>query len=156
MWTSETGNDIFNVGLNDDLFVLAANSNSSCQVVVKTLWGSTTNRHTFSDIEMQSGVLTLLKCSVQVDTLGREILQNSEYSNMLYKYKDFVRIFLLSMVDDCLTITSCSLHSVKMNDLVQSKADTKRLELSDVKCFEMHIGDKKTSAPIKNQQQRNA
>ena len=60
------------------------------------------------------------------------------------------------MVDDCLTITSCSLHSVKMNDLVQSKADTKRLELSDVKCFEMHIGDKKTSAPIKDPQQRNA
>ena len=39
-----------------------------------------------------------LKCSVQVDSLGSECLNNLENSRNLYKYKGFV--------DDVLTITN--------------------------------------------------
>ena len=147
MWASETGNDFYNAGLKDDLFVLVANSNEACQVAVKTPWGSLTDRHTFSNIEMQGGVLTPLTCSVQIDTLGKEIMESSEHSKILYKYKDCVKIPPLSFVDDCLTITDCSLNSVKMNALVQSKAETKKLELSDIKCYKMHVGSDKTLCP---------
>ena len=71
MWASETANDMFKAGLNDDTFVLVANSNSECQVAVKTPWGKQTKRKTLKNIEMQGGVLTPLKCSVQIDTLGK-------------------------------------------------------------------------------------
>ena len=45
-----------------------------------------------------------------------------------------------------------------MNALVQSKADTKRLELNDTKCFKMHVGGNKTLCPqlrIHNQKMLN-
>ena len=70
MWSSETSNDIYDAGTKDDTFVLIANSNKSCKIAVKTPWGSTTPRIEFNNIEMQGGVLTPLKCSVQMDTLG--------------------------------------------------------------------------------------
>ena len=89
---------------------------------------------------MQGGVLTPLKCSVQIDTLGKEILESTECSKTLYKYKGCVKIPPISFVDDCLTVTNCGPNSVKMNDYVQSKAETKKLELSETKCFKMHVG----------------
>ena len=79
LWASETANDIFDAGIKDDIFVLIANSNKSCQIAVKTPWGSTTPRVEFKDIEMQGGVLTPLKCSVQMDTLGADSLNSIEY-----------------------------------------------------------------------------
>ena len=39
MWAAETANDVFKAGLDDDQFVLVANSNKSVQVAVKTPWG---------------------------------------------------------------------------------------------------------------------
>ena len=100
MWSSETANDIYEAGVKDDNFVLIANSNKSCQIAVKTPWGSLTPRVEFKNIEMQGGVLTPLKCSVQMDTLGLECLSSVEHSKILYKYKGFVNIPPLEFVDD--------------------------------------------------------
>ena len=58
----------------------------------------------------------------------------------MYKYRDCVKIPALSSVDDILSVTECGPSSVKMNAYVQSKVDTKKLELSDTKCVKMHIG----------------
>ena len=87
MWSSETANDIYEARVRDDNFVLIANSNKSCKIAVKTPWGSLTPRVEFKNIEMQGGVLTPLKCSVQMDTLGLECLSSVEHSKILYKYK---------------------------------------------------------------------
>ena len=147
LWASETANDMFNAGLNDDKFVLVANSNSECQVAVKTPWGTLTERKTMENIEMQGGVLTPLKCSVTIDTLGKETLASTECGKTLYKYRDCVKIPALSFVDDILSVTECGPNSVKMNAYVQSKVDSKKLRLSDKKCVKMHIGGNKNSCP---------
>ena len=147
MWSSETANDFYEAGVRDDTFVLIANSNQSCQIAVKTPWGSTTPRNEFRNIEMQGGVLTPLKCSVQMDTLGLEFLSSVEHSKILYKYKGFVNIPPLEFVDDILTITNCSTDSIKMNALVHSKVECKKLELSDKKCFKLHVGKNTTDCP---------
>ena len=147
MWASETANDMFEAGLDDDQFVLVANSNEVCEVAVRTPWGSLTERKKLSKIEMQGGVLTPLKCSVQIDTMGKEILESSECSKSLYMYKDCVKIPPLSFVDDCLTISNCGPDTVKLNAYMQSKADTKKLRLSKIKCYKMHIGPKEELCP---------
>ena len=147
MWSAEIGNDIYNAGLNDAQFVLVANSNSSCQVAVKTPWGSLTRRETMKDIEMQRGVLTPIKCSVQIDTLGKEMLENTECSKSMFKYKDCVSIPVLGMIDDLLSVTECGPDSVKVNAYVQSKTDTKKLKLGVNKCFKIHIGKDESSCP---------
>jgi hypothetical protein len=41
----------------------------------------------------------------------------------------------------------CGPNSIKMNAYVQSKVDTKKLELSDTKCVKMHIGTNSTLCP---------
>ena len=46
----ETANDLFNAGVNDDHFVLMANSNKKCQVAVRTPWGSLTGRVELQEI----------------------------------------------------------------------------------------------------------
>ena len=50
-------------------------------------------------------------------------------------------------MDDILSVTECGPSSVKMNAYVQSKVDTKKLELSDTKCVKMHIGSKINLCP---------
>ena len=67
MWYAETANDLFKVGVQNDKFILVANSNKESQVAVKTPWGSLTNRVTIKDIEMQGTVLSNIKCSVQIE-----------------------------------------------------------------------------------------
>ena len=159
LWSSETANDFYEAGVKDDKFVLIANSNKSCQIAVKTPWGSTTPRVEFRDIEMQGGVLTPLKCSVQLDTLGLECLNSTEHSKILYKYKGFVPIPPMEFVDDIMAITTCSTDSIKMNALVQSKVECKKLELSDKKCVKLHVGKNDSNCPnllVKNKQMKTA
>ena len=139
MWYSETGNDIFNAGVEDDKFVLLAKSNAKCQVAVRTPWGSTTDRVILKEIEMQGTVPAPLKASVQLDTLGKECIENGEG---LFKYKDCVNITPLLMIDDVLAISACGNDSVKTNAIIHSKVDTKQLKFGPSKCFKIHIGSK--------------
>ena len=139
LWFSETANDIFDVGVDDDHFVTIANSNKECKVAIKTPWGSTTDRKTLNEIEMQGTVITSLKCSVQIDTLGKETLHRGGH---IYKYKECLPIPSLSFVDDILGIAHCGSDSLKLNSIIQSKMSTKKLELGQDKCFQMHIGTK--------------
>ena len=129
---------IYNAGLDNDQFVLVANSNKSCQVAVKAPWGTLTKRETLKNIEMQGGVLTPLKCSVQIDTIGKETMSISECSKSMFKYKDCVKIPVLSFIDDAISITECGPDSVKANAYIQSKVNTKKLnyhKASALKCI---------------------
>ena len=137
MWFEETGNDMFNAGITDDKFVLLANSNLKCQVAVKTPWGSVTDRIELERIEMQGTVPAPLKASVQLDTLGKECIENGEG---LFKYKDCISIGPLIFIDDVLSVTQCGNESVKTNAIIHSKVDTKQLMFGPSKCFKMHVG----------------
>ena len=56
---------------------------------------------------MQGGVLTPLKCSVQIDTLGKETMESIECSKTMFKYKDCVTIPVLTFIDDAISVTEC-------------------------------------------------
>ena len=71
--------------MKDDKFVLMTNSNLNSKVAVRTPWGDFTKRVDIEAIEMQGTVLAPLKCSNQIDIVGKESLEANE-SN--YKYKD--------------------------------------------------------------------
>jgi hypothetical protein len=79
---TETANDLYEAGVRDDQFVTVANSNKKCQVSVKVPGGSQTKRVEMTEIEMQGTVLAPLKCSVQIDTLGKECLKYNEGTNI--------------------------------------------------------------------------
>ena len=94
---------------------------------------------------MQGTVLAGLKCSVSIDTIGKEALDNTH--NILYKYKNCTSIPPLSLVDDILAVSVCSTESVKMNATIQAKVVGKQLELGHKKCFQMHVGKNLSCCP---------
>ena len=96
---------------------------------------------------MQGSVLAPLRCSLQVDSLGKQFMTNSELSSQVYKYKNCITIPPLGMIDDIITVTKCGVNSVKLNSCVQSKIDTKRLTVSQDKCVKMHFGNNNLSCP---------
>ena len=140
-----TANDFFNAGVQDDKFVVVANSNKKCDVAVKTPWGTKTERTTLENIEMQGTVLAGLKCSISIDTLGKECLENQH--DVLYNYKNCVKTPPLSFVDDIICVSTCGENSVKMNAFIQGKIEGKQLELGHAKCFQMHVGKMKEACP---------
>ena len=94
---------------------------------------------------MQGTVLAGLKCSISIDTFGKECLENEH--DVLYNYKKTVKIPPLSFVDDILGISDCGPKSVKMNAFIEAKIEGKQLELGYKKCFQMHVGNTKNTCP---------
>ena len=70
-----------------------------------------------------SSVLTSHKCSVQIDSLGKDFLKNKKNKDILHKYLDVISIPPLSMVDDILTVSEAGTKFIIMNASVQSKMD---------------------------------
>ena len=108
------------------------------KVVVKTPIG-VTERFDLKKIVMQGSVFGPIKCSIQIDTLGRDCLANGEG---IYKYKDIIDVPALAMIDDIIGITKCSDEAIELNSIINVKIESKKLRLSHSKCFKIHISKK--------------
>ena len=86
---------------------------------------------------MQGDVLAPLISSLQVDTMGKECLEKQKH---LFYFRDSVPIGPLGMVDDLLTISECGVKTNLMNQYINFKTGTKRLQFGTSKCVKMHIG----------------
>ena len=69
----ECMNDLFEAGVDDDVFSLIYEANKENQVAVKTP-NRLSRRENFREIVMQGDVLAPLISSLQVDTIGKECL----------------------------------------------------------------------------------
>ena len=72
---------------------------------------------------LQGSVLGPIKCSVSLDTFGRDVLSDASEYNVIYKYKDAVEIPPLAMMDDVLTISKCGLKSTEINATLNAKIE---------------------------------
>ena len=86
---------------------------------------------------MQGDVLAPLISSLQVDTIGKECLEEDKH---LYLYKDLVPIPPLGLVDDLFTISKCGFQTGQMNDFINTKTALKRLQFGTSKCVKLHVG----------------
>ena len=68
MWYEETHNDLF----DHDKFALITNIDEKEKVVVKTTVFVETERFDLNKIVMQGSVFGPIKCSIQIDTHGRD------------------------------------------------------------------------------------
>ena len=82
----------------------------NCQAVVKTPCGDT-DRFTLNRIVLQGSVFGPLKCSIQVDTLGRDCLKRDVG---LYLYKNVISVPPLAMIDDILGVTNCNEEAIEL------------------------------------------
>ena len=73
-------NDIYLGGLNDDKFALLYNANTSVQVAVKTTPVGKTDSGSISNSIIQGDVFGPILCSKQLDSFGKECLENHKYT----------------------------------------------------------------------------
>ena len=78
-----------------------------------------------------------LQCSVLVDTIGKECLQEDK---LLYTYRETIKIPPLAMVDDIVAVSVCGIETVDMNSYLNTKTNLKKLQFGTKKCVKMHVG----------------
>jgi hypothetical protein len=141
MWFQETMNDLWDAGVQDDRFAVVSKMNQTCDIAVKTPVGIT-NRFVLEEIEMQGTKLSNIKCAVQIDTLGKECYT---YNEGMFLYKECVYVPPLGMIDDVASFSECGPESLKINAIINSKIESKKLEFGPSKCVKIHIGNKTDS-----------
>ena len=143
MWMEESMNDLWEAGIVDDKLSLIYEMNKEVKVKVKTPVGLSESE-TVHNVVMQGETFGPLCCSVQVDTFGKECLDEKK---LLYTYKGEVGVPPLAMVDDLVCISECGLNSVKMTAFINAKTNLKKLQFGVTKCHKMHVGAKKLPCP---------
>ena len=129
-------NHLFEAGVTDDNLAILFEANKEVNVAVKTPVGITV-REKIKKIILQGDVFGPIEFSVQVDSFGKECLEEDKY---LYKYKDSVKIPILSMVDDALLVSECGYKTSMLNAFINTKTSMKKLQYGTAKCFKMHVG----------------
>jgi hypothetical protein len=122
--------DIYTSGIRDDKLALLYNINTHVKVAVKTPVGKT-SRESISNVITQGDVFGPILCSNQVDTFGKECLEEGKYS---YAYKGEVEIPPLGMVDDLLCISECGHKTAMLNAYMNHKTNSKKLQFGAEKC----------------------
>ena len=85
---------------------------------------------------MQGTVSGVIMCTASINKLTP--LANRT-RNLLYMYKG-VRVPPLGMVDDILTISTCSQQAIAMNATVNSFIESKKLQMKQSKCYAIYVG----------------
>ena len=134
LWAKECLNDLYENGFVNDKLPLLYHENVDAKIAVKTASGIT-RRVGISDIVMQGTVWGSLMCTSTMDNLGKEAYSQP---NILYKYKG-VEIPPLGMVDDIISVSSVE-NTRKMNDLINTFVEKKKLRLAKDKCHRIHLG----------------
>ena len=100
-----------------------------------------TKRVIVKDVEIQGSVWGSLKCTTTMDQLNKTILQEEQ---LTYKYRgdENIKIGVLGMIDDTLSISKCGTASILKNAVINSFIETQRLTLSQEKSVALHIGKK--------------
>ena len=117
-------NDLYEAGVTDDIFALIYEANRVNNVAVQTPHGIS-RREKFEEIVMQGNVLAPLISSLDVDTMGKECFDEQKH---LFYFRESVPIAPLGMVDDLLTISECGVKTNLMNQYINLKTGTKRLQ----------------------------
>ena len=135
MWLSESLNDMYESGIQDDNLAIIAAANAKNFVGVKTPAGLT-SRVSIERIVMQGEVTGPGQCSNMIDTFGKECVEENK---LLYFYKDELGVPPLAMVDDVLAVSRCGVEAVEMNAFLNQKTSIKRLQFGPEKCHQLHI-----------------
>ena len=126
-------------GLQNNKLNLLYLTNAHAEVAIKVSTGIT-DRATIMKIEMQGTVWANMFCVVLLDKLGKFVYNNPR---LLYYYNQEVAVPPLQMVDDVLSIQKCGRDSIQINQVIDSFMESEKLTLSNKKCHNVHIGQRK-------------
>ena len=125
MWYQETMNDMWSVGVNDDKFALMARMNKKVNITIKTAVGDT-EQFMLKEIEQQGTCNGPIKCSVQIDSIGRDSYRDNNY---LFPYKNAVLLPPLAMIDNIISFAVYGPKSITVNSMINAKIEMKKWSL---------------------------
>ena len=141
LWLEECINDLYDAGIQDDKLALIYEVNEKNQVAIKTPFGITP-RVDINQIVLQGEVLGPLQCSVQVETISKECIEEEKF---LFSYKQVD--IPLSMIDDLACIADTGRKTVEINSYINAKTSIKKLQFGVDKCYQIHVGGKEHTTP---------
>ena len=139
LWLQECLSDLYTSGVQDDKLALLYNINEDVRIAVKTPMGKTT-RSNINNCIIQGDVFGPILCSNQIDTFGKECLEERKY---IYLYRGEVEIPPLSMIDDLVCVSECGPSSSMINGFINCKTNSKKLAFGVNKCKKLHVGKTK-------------
>jgi hypothetical protein len=93
---------------------------------------------------MQGTVFGTIICTTVMDKLAKVFYNEPK---LVYQYKNVVKVPVLGMVDDVLSVSECSAKTVIANATINSFMELNKLTLSKTKCSKIHIGKKCNTCP---------
>ena len=76
----------------------------------------------------------------QVDTFGKQLIE--EEPDFVYKYKGYIPIGLLGMIDDLAGVSESGLKAKQLNTFVNFKTAEKKLQFGPDKCHTISVAHK--------------
>ena len=140
LWLEATTCAMHEAGITSELLNMLYIENKAAQIAVKVN-GQLTERVIVKDVEIQGSVWASLKCTATMDQLNKSLLQQE---HLIYNYKGDknIKIGVLGMIDDTLSISKCGNSSVQKNAILNSFIETQKLTLSEDKSVVLHVGKK--------------
>ena len=133
----EALSDLFNSGIEDDTIQLLYQANKNIAVQVKTPFGLT-EEVVLEEVVLQGEVWGPSLASNQVDTFEKEMLK--EDVPFMYRYKGYIPVPVLGMIDDIIGVTLAGYNATQMNSYLNVRTAYKYLQFSLDKCKDMVVG----------------
>ena len=133
----------YDLGVKDDKLALISALNDKCRVSINIPVGQT-KEFILNSIEMQGTVSAPLKCTGQIDSLGRNGYTNQ---TALYIYNNNCFVPILGMIDDTLGMSVCGVDSVELNAFINTTMESRKLYFNTSKCHKIHIGPRRDECP---------
>ena len=137
-----TLNDLYDNGVKDDNFTLIYKLYETSNVSIKTPMGLTERRQVDREIITQGDCLGPILASSTVDTFGKECYTQQKH---LFWYRDTTPVSPLTMLDDVFALSLCGPESIQMQEFLNIKSGSKKLQYATDKTYRMHIGTKRPS-----------
>ena len=125
--------------MKDDSLAMIYRLYENNNISIKTPVGLTERRPVERPIITQGDCLGPILASSTVDTFGKECYQQDKH---LYWYRNVTPVSLLTMIDDVLALSFCGPKSTQIQEYINIKTGSKKLQFSTGKTFQMHIGSK--------------
>ena len=125
--------------MKDDNFSLIYRLYENNNISIKTPVGLTEKRPVERPIITQGDCLGPILASSTVDTFGKECYQQDKH---LYWYRNLTPVSLLTMIDDVLSLSYCGPKSTQIQEYINIKTGSKKLQYSTGKTYKMHIGNR--------------
>ena len=147
MKLDEALSDLYSSGIEDDTVHLLYEANKKVEVQVKTPFGLTEEVE-LEEVVLQGEVWGPTLASNQVDTLGKEMLE--EDASFMFRYKGYIPVPILGMVDVVIGVTLAGYKSAQLNSYINVKTADKYLQFGQDKCKAMVVGKRVETFHIPN------